>query len=295
MGLFFIIFREIVTSTEMFSFGSDGANADPQKQLFVRMNGLSSLQLPSLHVLRLLFQRFGNVVKITSSKDGRSAFVTFATPEQAQAAKKAMNDHDGFNESNGLNLVQTLFVDFAKERGAKPTPVEAPRPSSAPRPAHLEAPKPAPAPRPAHLESPKPALVEDPKPTPVEAPRPSSAPRPAHLEAPKPAQEEASKPVLIVESVALQMVYIYQRQNPKIMSKPALTLLFDLRSSPKTKFQGNIPVQMFGNKDEWVIPHPNHPTATQNCQKAFKSGIYTEKLTVNIPEGVLESKNFWRD
>jgi hypothetical protein len=79
------------------------------------------------------------------------------------------------------------------------------------------------------------------------------------------------------------------------MSKPALALLFKLGSSPETKFQGDIPVQMFGIEDEWVIPHPEHPTATQDCQKAYDSEKYSKNITVNIPKGVLESKKFWRD
>ena len=261
----------------MSSFGSDGANADPRKQLFVRMNGPSSLQLPSLQVLRLLFQRFGNVVKITSSKDGRSAFVTFATPEQAQAAKKAMNDHDGFNESNGVNLVRTLFVDFAMERGTKP----------APRPIHVEAPRSAP--RPAHVEAPRPA----PRPAYVEAQR--SAPRQAPVEAPKsePALIPAppQKPVLDVASANLPLVYIFPGQRPKIISKPAMALLFDLGSPPQTKFQGDTDVLIFGDGIQWVIPHPDNFSAIQECQEKYKSGTYS----VQIPREVLTSKKFWRD
>ena len=273
------------------------------KRLFVRPKG-SSGKLPSLQVLQAFFSKFGRVVRITyGNKDGTFAFVTFMTAEQAKAAYDSIHGSEVVDASKGVNLGRNLFVDFAEERGAKPVHVKAPKLAPAPGPSPLETPKPAPAPRPAHLESPKPALVEDPKPTPVEAPRPSSAPRPAHLEAPKPAQEEApkpaqeeaSKPVLIVESVALLMVYISQRQIPQKMSKSALALLFKLGSSPETKFQGDIPVQMFGNEDEWVIPHPDHPTATQDCQKAYDSKKYSKKITVNIPKGVLESKKFWRD
>ena len=276
---------------------------EASKKLFVRSN-IHGIQLPPKPVLSTYLSKYGRVVKITDVNKGRTyAFVTFLTAEQAKAAFDAINGSKGGDASNGVNLGRTLFVDFAVEECAKPVHVKAPKLAPAPGPSPLETPKPAPAPRPSHLESPKPALVEDPKPTPVEAPRPSSAPRPAQEEAPKPAQEEApkpaqeeaSKPVLIVESVALPMVYISQRQTPQKMSRPALALLFKLGSSPETKFQGDTPVQMFGNKDEWVIPHPDHPTATQDCQKSFESGTYTEKLTVNIPKGVLESKKFWRD
>ena len=243
------------------------------KRLFVRPKG-SSGKLPSLQVLQAFFSKFGRVVRITyGNKDGTFAFVTFMTAEQAKAAYDSIHGSEVVDASKGVNLGRNLFVDFAEERGAKPVHVKAPKLAPAPGPSPLETPKPAPAPRPAHLE----------------------APKPAQEEAPKPAQEEASKPVLIVESVALLMVYISQRQIPQKMSKSALALLFKLGSSPETKFQGDIPVQMFGNEDEWVIPHPDHPTATQDCQKAYDSKKYSKKITVNIPKGVLESKKFWRD
>jgi hypothetical protein len=131
----------------------------------------------------------------------------------------------------------------------------------------------------------------------VEAPRP--APRQAPVEAPRsePAliPDPPQKPILDVASANLPMVYISVSQRAKIMSKPAMAFLFFLGLSPQTKFQGDIPVQMFGNGDEWVIPHPEHPTATQDCQKAYDSGKYSKKITVNIPKEVLTSKKFWRD
>ena len=145
------------------------------KQLFVRMNGPSGQKLPPLQVLRVFFQKFGRVVKITPAKEGTIAFVTFLTSKEAQTAKNAMNDHEVVDESNGVNLVRTLFVDFAWEKGTRPD------------------------------------------------------------------------------------------------------------------------VQIFGNGIKWVIPHPDHPYATQDCERAYDSGNYFTQFPVKIPRDVLTSKKFWRD
>ena len=248
----------------MSSFVTGGAARAPEtetetetnpKQLFVRMNGLSGQTLPPLQVLRVFFQNFGRVVKIISVKDGTIAFVTFATPGEAQAAK------DAVTESNEASLARTLFVDFAWERGTKPTHVQTPRP------APVEAPRSAP------------------RPAPVEAPRPVPAPRPA----------PPQKPVLDVASADLPMVYFFPDQRPKMMSNQAMAFLFDLGLSPQTKFQGDTDVQIFGNGIHWVIPHPDHPYATQDCQRAYESGHYFTEFPVKIPREVLTSKKFWRD
>jgi hypothetical protein len=228
-------------------------------QLFVRMNGPIGLQLPPLQVLRTFFNRHGKVVKITSAKNGTIAFVTFLTAEEAKAALDGMNDHEVVVESNGVSLSRTLFVDFALERGTKPVHVQAPR--QAPRPA----------PRPAHVE----------------------ALRPAYVEAPRPAPPQ--KPVLDVASANLPMVYLFPDQRPKMMSNQAIAFLFDLGLSPQTKFQGDTDVQIFGNGIQWVIPHPDHPYATQDCQRAYDSGNYFTQFPVKIPRDVLTSKKFWRD
>jgi hypothetical protein len=241
------------------------ATETTSKQLFVRMNGPVGQQLPPLQVLRVFFQKFGRVVKITSAKNGTIAFVTFATPEQAKAAKNAMNDQEVVDESNGVSLVRTLFVDFAFERGTKPVHEQAPRP--VPRQAPVEAPRPTP--RPAY----------------VEAPRPEPAPRPA----------PPQKPVLDVESANLPMVYLFSDQRPKMMSNQAMAFLFDLGLSPQPKFQGDTDVQIFGNGIQWVIPHPDHPYATQDCQRAYDSGHFFTQFPVKIPRDVLKSKKFWRD
>ena len=232
----------------------------PAKQLFVRINGPACHQLPPLQVLQSSFNSHGRVVKITSAKNGSIAFVTFTTPEDAKAALDAMNNHEVVVESNGARLVRTLFVDFALEKGTKPVHVQAPRQ----------------APRPAYVEAPRPAYVE--------APRPEPAPRPA----------PPQKPVLDVASANLPMVYLFPDQRPKMMSNQAMALLFDHGMSPQTKFQGDTPVQLF-NGIQWVIPHPEHPYATQDCQIAYDSGNYFEKITVYIPREVLTSKKFWRD
>jgi len=251
----------------MSSFVTGGAarasspETEAPKQLFVRMNGPVGQQLPPLQVLRIFFSRFGRVVKITPAKNGTIAFVTFQTPEEAKAALDAMNGSEVVDESNGVSLVRTLFVDFAVERGSKPVHVKATRPAPAPRPALA----------PRHV--------------PMEAPRPPSAPRPA---APQ-------KPVLDVASADLPLVYLFPDQRPKMMSNQSMAFLFELGLSPQTKFQGDTPVQIFGNGIQWVIPHPDHPYATHDCQRAYDSGHYFERNTVYIPREVLTSKKFWRD
>ena len=227
------------------------------KQLFVRMR-TPGQKLPSKQVLQVFFQRSGcRVVKIILAKEDTIAFVTFVTSKEAQTAKNAMNDHEVVDESNGVNLARTLFVDFAWEKGTKPAHVQAPRP--APRPAHVEAPRP--------------------------APRPEPAPRPA----------PPQKPVLDVASANLPMVYLFPDQRPKMMSNQAMAFLFDLGLSPQTKFQGDTDVQIFGNGIQWVIPHPDHPYATQDCQRAYDSGNYFTQFPVKIPREVLTTKKFWRD
>jgi hypothetical protein len=215
------------------------------KQLFVRMRATGQ-KLPPKQVLQVFFQSFGGrVVKILLAKEDTIAFVTFLTADEAKAALDAMNGHEVVDESNGVNLAHTLFVDFAWEKGTKPAHVQAPRP----------------------------------------APRPEPAPRP-----PPP-----QKPVLDVASANLPMVYLFSDQIPKMMSNQAMGLLFDLGLSPQTKFQGDTDVQIFGNGIQWVIPHPDHPYATQDCQRAYDSGNYFTQFPVKIPREVLTSKKFWRD
>jgi len=248
------------------------------KKLFIRSKGVSRQKLAPLQVLQTFFSKYGIVVKITyGNKDCTIAFVSFLTAEQAKAAFDAINGSKEGDASNGVNLGRTLFVDFAVEEGAKPVHVKAHKPAPALRPAPLESPKSAHASRPAHLETSKPA----------------PSPRPIPLETPK--LDLSQKSFLNIEKTNIPMVYIFQGQKSRIMSKPALGVLFDLGSSPETKFQGDIPVQMFGNEDVWVIPHPEHPTSTQDCQKAYDSGKYSKKITVNIPREVLTSKKFWID
>lgn len=134
--------------------------------------------------------------------------------------------------------------------------------------------------KPVHVQAPRQAQ----RPVPRQTPRPEPAPRPA----------PPQKPVLDVASANLPMVYLFPDQRPKMMSNQAMALLFDHGMSPQTKFQGDTPVQLF-NGIQWVIPHPEHPYATQDCQIAYDSGNYFEKITVYIPREVLTSKKFWRD
>lgn len=243
------------------------------KQLFVRMR-TPGQKLPPKQVLQVFFQRSGcRVVKIILAKEGTIAFVTFMTADEAKAALDAMNGHEVVDESNGVNLARTLFVDFACEKGTKPAHVQAPRP--APRPHHVEA----------QRSVPRPALRPAPRPAYVEAPRPEPEPRPA----------PPQKPVLDVASANLPMVYLFPNQKPRMMSNQAMGLLFDLGLSPETKFEGDTNVQIYGNGIQLIIPHPDHPSATQDCQKAFDSGLYFDKYTVKVPREVLTSKKFWRD
>jgi len=74
-----------------------------------------------------------------------------------------------------------------------------------------------------------------------------------------------------------------------------MAFLFDLGSPPQIKFQGDTDVQIFGNGIQWFIPHPDHPSATQDCQRAYDSGHYFIQFPVRIPREVLTSKKFWRN
>lgn len=218
-------------------------------QLFVRVNGAQSekLLLPPLQTLRGFFNEHGKVVKIISVKEGTIAFVTFASPTEALAAKEAMNGREIVINSKGANKVCSLFVDFAREKTK-----EIPR-----------------------------QFVE--------------APRMVAEEAIRPVEVKPSLPVLDVESADLPLVYLFPDQRPKMISNQAMGLLFDLGLSPKAKFQGDAEVQIFGNGIQWVIPHPDHPNATQDCQRAYDSGHYFTQFPVKIPREVLASKKFWRD
>jgi len=129
-----------------------------------------------------------------------------------------------------------------------------------------------------------------------EAPRPVvSAPRLFAEEVPRPVEVKPSLPVLNVESTELPMVYLFGDQRPKMMSNQAMGLLFNLGLSPQPKYQGDTDVQIFGNGIQWVIPHPDHPYATQDCQRAYDSGHYFTQFPIKIPRDVLTSKKFWRD
>jgi hypothetical protein len=228
---------------------AESANKSTTNQLFVRVNRIQNerLLLPSLPVLRGLFNEHGKVVKIISVKEGLIAFVTFESPEEALTAKNALNGHEIVLHNNGANLVRSLFVDFAREKCK-----EIPRKFVAP-----------------------PSMVTH--------------------EVPRPIEVKPSLPMLDVESADLPMVYLFPDQRPKMMSNQAMVLLFDLGLSPKPKYRGDTPVQIFGNGIQWVIPHPDHPYATQDCQRAYDSGNYFTQFPIKIPREVLTSKKFWRD
>jgi hypothetical protein len=219
-------------------------------QLFVRINGaqIEKLLLPPMQILRGFFNEHGKVVKIIFVKEGTIAFITFASPTEALAAKEALNGHEiVLNNSKGANKVCSLFVDFAREKTK---------------------------------ELPKQYVA---------------APIMVAKEAPRPIEVKPSLPVLDVESADLPLVYIFGDQRPKMMSNQAMGLLFDIGLSPKAKFQGDAEVQIFGNGIQWVIPHPDHPYATQDCQRAYDSRHYFTQFPVKIPREVLTSKKFWRD
>jgi len=235
-----------------FNIKGGAASAHSSKltnQLFVRVNGAQSekLLLPPIQALRGFFNEHGKVVKIISVKEGTIAFVTFASPTEALAAKEAMNGREIVIYSKGANKVCSLFVDFAREKTK-----EIPRQFIA-------------------------------------------SPRIVAEEAPRPVEVKPSLPVLDVESADLPLVYLFPDQRPKMMSNQAMGLLFDLGLSPKSRYQGDAQVQIFGNGIQWVIPHPDHPYATQDCQRAYDSGHYFTQFAIKIPREVLASKKFWRD
>jgi hypothetical protein len=230
------------------------------KQLFVRMNGPIGQQLPPLPVLRVFFQKFGRVVKITPAKNGTIAFVTFATPEQAKAAKNAMNDHEVVDESNGANLVRTLFVDFAFERGTKPVHVQAPIPAPRPvlRPVHVEAPRPAPSPA---------------TPVPVFDPSILSCCNDSFL------MDGSCKSMKwLGPKTCLALFNIGRNPKPKVMYQKMQTLSLFSDGSPIV----------------WYIPHPRHPYALTECLEGLDSGRFTHMTSVEIPSDVLEIPNCWR-
>ena len=122
-----------------------------------------------------------------------------------------------------------------------------------------------------------------------------AAPRIVAEEAPRPVEVIPSLPVLDIESADLPIVYLFPEQRPKMMSNQAMGLLFNLGLSPQPKYQGDTNVQIFGNGIHWVIPHPDHSYATQDCQRAYDSGHYFTQFPIKIPKEVLTSKKFWRD
>jgi len=112
---------------------------------------------------------------------------------------------------------------------------------------------------------------------------------------PMQAPDLPQKPILDVASADLPLVYLFPDQRPKMMSNQAMAFLFELGMTPEEKFEGDTDVQIFGNGIQWVIPHPDHPYATQDCQKAYDSGHYFTQFPIKIPREVLTSKKFWRD
>ena len=277
----------------MSSFVTGGAarasalETETPKKLFVRMNGPYGQQLPPLQVLWTFFSRSGRVVKIDSAKYGRIAFVTFETPGEAQAAKNAMNDHEVVDESNGVNLVRTLFVDFACEKGTKPAHVQAPRPAprSAPRPVHVEAPRPVP--RPVHVEAPRPV----PEQAPILAPR--SAHSPAN---PAPVFDQSilsgCNDSFLMDGSCESMKWL------KWLGPKTCLALFNIGRNPKPKviYQNMQTLRLFsdGSPIEWYIPHPRHPYALTECLEGLDSGRFTHMTSVEIPSDVLEIPNCWR-
>jgi hypothetical protein len=226
------------------------------KQLFVRMNGPVGQLLPHLQVLRTFFNRFGRVVKITHAKNGTIAFVTFQTPEEAKAALDAMNGSEVVDESNGVSLVRTLFVDFALERGTKPDHVKA----SAPIPVPMQSP----------------------------------APRPDLVQAPVLPKFDPS----ILDDCSDS---IFVRSDPAYMKwlgpKTCMTLLNIGRNpKPLVVYQNMSSLTLFsdGSPILWYIPHPNHPSAFNECLDGMKSGKFKYMTSVQIPTEVLKMSKCWR-
>ena len=238
------------------------------KQLFVRINGPPGLQLPPLQVLRTFFSRFGKVAKITPAKNGTIAFVTFSTPEQAKAAKNAMNDHEVVDESNGVSLVRTLFVDFALERGTRPAHVQAPRP--APRPAHVE------------------VQIPFPEQAPILAPRP----------VPSPATLVRVFDPSILSDCKDSLIMNGSRESMKWLGPKTGLALFNIGRNPQPKviYQEMQTLTLFsdGSPIKWYIPHPRHPCALTECLEGLDSGRFTHMTSVEIPSDVLEMPNCWR-
>lgn len=83
------------------------------------MNVAIGEKLPPQEILKIYFSKFGKIIEIIYAENNSIAFITFFTHSEAKTAKDEMNGNQVICESDGENLVRTLFVDFAREKGTK--------------------------------------------------------------------------------------------------------------------------------------------------------------------------------
>lgn len=222
-------------------------------------------------------------MKLTPTKNGEFVFVTFTTPEEAQIAKSAMDGHETVAESSEANLMRSLFVDFAMEKGAK---------KSAPRPAPRPASRPAPVQSPASMHTLSP--VND-RVLPI-----------LDLSILNDCNEYDGQNYPIFDPSSLNhcndsRCYEHEpgyQESMKWLGQNSCLALLDIGRNPQpiVRYQkmSTLPLFSDGSQIVWYIPHPMNLLANRECLEGISSGRFTHVTSVEVPSEVLNMPSCWR-
>ena len=241
-----------------------------QVTLFVRANDAHpDERFKNFRDLRRMFDEYGRVKKFFLLPSGNSAFVTFETGEDADKAKAGLSGTTVETQSMGKVFERQLYIGFVRERGIKQR-ASAPSPRSARAPAPRSAPAPAPAPAPARA----PAPVRDPSPDlPIFDPS---------------IVKDCNDSMFTDPSNALSMKWLGVRTCSTLLN-------IGQDPTPKVMYRDMQTLTLFSNGPlRWYIPHPNHPSALNECLDGIGTGRFTHMTIVQIPSEVLKISKCWR-
>jgi len=235
-----------------------------QVTLFVRANDAHpDERFKNFRDLRRMFDEYGRVKKFFLLPSGNSAFVTFETGEDADKAKAGLSSTTVETQSMGKVFERQLYIGFVREKGIKQR-APAPAPRSARAPAPRSTPAPARAPAPVRARSPDLPIFD---PSTMDDCNDSMFTDPSN---------PLSMKYLGVDACGM-LLEIGQDPTPRVMYRNMQTLTF------------------FSNGPlKWYIPHPNHPSALNECLDGIGTGKFTHMTCVQIPSEVLNISKCWR-
>ena len=305
----------------------------PSTQLFVRLNNPTypAERLPPPQILREIFEQHGTIENLVSAKAGTIAFITFATRQEAIAAKNAINGRETITHSMERDFVRTLFVDFARGKpniqrqkdwreaqGASAnsamdfkqalhsssSSAHPPRQVSAPVQPPVSAPVQPPVSAP--VRPPASAPVQPPVSAPVRPPVSAPVRPPVSAPVRPPVSAPVQPPVSALPIFDPSILddcndSMFDNSDPTWMKwlgpDTCMALLNIGRNpQPKVQYQNMSILQLFsdGSPLVWYIPHPKHRSALTECLEGLDTGRFRHMTSVQIPSEVLKMHKCWR-